>query len=269
MKEATQLDVSLVTVTPGMAETWLGRNTRNRHLRKRIVGAYARDMAAGHWQVTGEAIKFDDNGKLIDGQHRLHAVIRSGVSVQMLVIRGLRQSAQDVLDTGARRSVADVLALEGKARATHLAAAARCALAFESGMLHSGGGGGAGRVATSSEVREFLESNPDLERAVEATSTLRRSIDLTPATTAVTWWLCARADEDACVEFFTALAHAQTSGPGDPRLALIRRLGNARRANERLSQAAQISLVVRAWNAWRRGSQLASMPVSASVPKPI
>ncbi len=49
---------SVVMVDPETARRWLGRNTHNRRIRLRVVAAYARDMSAGNWHITGEAIKF-------------------------------------------------------------------------------------------------------------------------------------------------------------------------------------------------------------------
>ena len=57
---ATEKVTSSVTlVTPDTAERWLSKNHNNRNVKRAVVNAYARDMAAGRWQITGEAIKFD------------------------------------------------------------------------------------------------------------------------------------------------------------------------------------------------------------------
>lgn len=68
---ASDMTMEIVKITPDMAEKWLGRNPRNRHVRQRDVVRYAQSMLAGEWLVTGEAIKFSFDGNLIDGQHRL------------------------------------------------------------------------------------------------------------------------------------------------------------------------------------------------------
>ena len=65
---------SLVYVTPDMAKRWLSKNTGNRPVKKAKVAQYARDMTEGRWEITGEAVKFAQSGRLIDGQNRLHAV---------------------------------------------------------------------------------------------------------------------------------------------------------------------------------------------------
>ena len=61
---------------------------------------YAADMKAGRWQLNGEAIKFDKNGHLLNGQHRLHAVVRADTTIQMLVISGLDPETRTTMDSG-------------------------------------------------------------------------------------------------------------------------------------------------------------------------
>lgn len=268
----TRPTASVVDVTPKLAESWLGKNKRNRNLRPRVVDAYVRDMLAGHWQLTGEAVKFDTDGNLIDGQHRLSAVVDAGITVPMFVVEGVESRAQDVLDTGSRRTTADSLKLDGYRNTTVLAATARLA------MKHRDGGMSKGtkslRIYTTSDVREFIDDNPDLTSAVDELQNLKGRIDLTLSTACFCGWLLARVDADDASKFWTSLANNATDGAGDPRNALLRRLSNARRTNEHLSVETQVALVLRAWNAWRRGQQLTSLPVSSytgeiAVPKPI
>jgi hypothetical protein len=75
-----------IEVTPELAARWLKNNFRNRSVREDVVSAYARDMANGRWVYTHQGIAFNDRDELIDGQHRLHAVILSGLAaVRMMV----------------------------------------------------------------------------------------------------------------------------------------------------------------------------------------
>lgn len=64
-----------------MAETWLSRNSNNRNLRGQVIASYARDMKSGAWVLNGETVKIASNGQLLDGQHRLNAVVESGQTV--------------------------------------------------------------------------------------------------------------------------------------------------------------------------------------------
>lgn len=252
--------IALIKVTPEMAEEWLGKNTHNRNVRQVSVTSYARDMAAGNWQLSGEPVKFAADGVLLDGQHRLLAVVKAGVPVEMFVARGISPDAQKVMDTGAKRMSSDMLKLDGYAHPVQLAAAARYAMTYKSGTDSRN----QRTTPTHSEISAFIDANPDLTSAVAAAMYYRQTIDIPVSVTAVAWWLLVRVDAEACENFFASIATSATSGAGDARSTLIARLASARRKGERLQQPAQLSMLLRVWNAWRRGSQLASIPVYSS-----
>lgn len=254
--------LTLTDITPELAEELLAQNHRNRTIRTSTVNAYARDMSNGKWQVTGECLKIAPNGDLIDGQHRLWAVVYSGVTVPMFVARGIHADAQKVLDTGVGRSAADMLAMAGHRNSRNLAGSARLAMLYEAGTISDSQRRSA-RI-TNAEVGEYLEKHPDLIDAVQEALHYRRTIDLPPSILSVSWWLLKAIDSDAADEFFTSLANHTTDGIGDPRNALIQRLNRARRMNEYISQEAQLSLLFRAWNVWRKGGRLHKIPIRST-----
>ena len=239
---------TLERVTPEVATTWLARNHHNRNIRSKSVALLARDMAAGNWRFTGEAIKFDTDGTLLDGQHRLMAVVQSGASINMLVIRGLDREAQLVMDSGAKRSAADALGWSGHKNTNLLAAAARLGLEIERGDTN--------RVFTHSEVVAYVDENPDLLEIVGTANNARKYLPMKPAAIAYSWLLLSRLDPKAAAQFFDALVNNATDGKGDPRNTLLRRLSVARQNKETLRAATEVQFVVRAWNAWRRGEDL-------------
>lgn len=98
-------------IDPHLAAEYLERNTLNRAVRAAKVAEYAADMRLGRWHDTGQGIIFDETGTLIDGQHRLLAIIESGIGVHMDVIRGVSRSAMAYIDVGAKRSTNDYLHL--------------------------------------------------------------------------------------------------------------------------------------------------------------
>jgi hypothetical protein len=131
------LTVQFVSVTPAMAQTWLRNNIKNRKLRQTTVDAYARDMKAGNWLRTHQGIAFAENGELLDGQHRLSAIVQSGVAIEILVTRGLASAekgkklvAQDVMDCGSVRKVGDQLALQHNVKNASAAAACSTIIAM-------------------------------------------------------------------------------------------------------------------------------------------
>jgi hypothetical protein len=114
----------VMEVGPDLAARWLDGNTHNRPLRSALVDRFARDMQAGRWQLTHQGIAFDPDHVLIDGQHRLWAVVISGVTVRMRVFFNEPLESMQAVDTGLVRSNFDVLHLTGEAgeiSAKHLA----------------------------------------------------------------------------------------------------------------------------------------------------
>ena len=79
------MKVQQSTITPEYAKELLDYNKKNRSLSKATVDRYAEDMRKDNWQQNGEAIKIDWDGNLIDGQHRLAACVKSGVSFDKLL----------------------------------------------------------------------------------------------------------------------------------------------------------------------------------------
>lgn len=127
------MDVKVMAVTPEIAKQWLKTNTGNfRKLDMRRVTLYSKEMAAGQWQLNGETIKFDSDGMLLDGQHRLHAVVESGATVEMLVVNNVTASAVS-MDRGKPRSLSQWLTHEGVPSANSVASVARSVLAHNKG----------------------------------------------------------------------------------------------------------------------------------------
>jgi len=102
-----------LTITPTMAKAMLEKNTSNRKISDTTVEAYVSDMINGRWKSnTAETIKISSNGRILDGQHRLEAVIRSEKTIKFTVAYGVDEGVFDVLDTGKIRSSADVFSIQ-------------------------------------------------------------------------------------------------------------------------------------------------------------
>lgn len=95
-------------VTPSVATEWLTRNTLNRKLRPGVVARYAEDLRQGAWDSDiVDPIVFSEDDDLMNGQHRLAAILQSGVSITMWVQRGVATATQFVMDTGLPRRLVD------------------------------------------------------------------------------------------------------------------------------------------------------------------
>ncbi len=95
-------------VTPEQASIWLGLNTGNRRVRKALVNYIASQIASGEWQEDHpQPIVFSDAGRLIDGQHRLHAIVQAKTTVTVPVVCGVPDKIRSYLDTGISRTLED------------------------------------------------------------------------------------------------------------------------------------------------------------------
>jgi len=110
-------------ITPTLATALLEKNTQNRNVNPSRVDRYAREMINNNWlEDTGEMIKISKTDVVLDGQHRLLAVIKSNRCVIMHVAFDLNDNIFKTLDTGKSRCAADIFKISGVKNATNVAA---------------------------------------------------------------------------------------------------------------------------------------------------
>lgn len=88
-------------------------NNNNRKLSTAYANKLAKAMKSGHWEENGSSIILDKDGNLVDGQHRLKAIVISGTTINTLVVRGVPSSAFNTIDYNRVRSTGDVLGIRG------------------------------------------------------------------------------------------------------------------------------------------------------------
>ena len=96
------LSVEVEIISPEQAQAYLTNNAKHRKVKQKKVDEYMKEMRDGKWRLNGKVLIFDRNGRLLNGQHRLHAVVQSGVSLTTLVVRGVDPS---VLETKEENNV--------------------------------------------------------------------------------------------------------------------------------------------------------------------
>ena len=103
----------VVTITPTVAEEMLKKNAGNRKVSKMVVSKYAAEMKAGRWIQTHQGMAIDETGKIVDGQHRLYAVIKSGVAITVIltIYFGEIKTKLIPLDLGKNRTSSDLTGL--------------------------------------------------------------------------------------------------------------------------------------------------------------
>lgn len=136
------------TITPEWAVEVLERHSesqvegkfRQRLLNDNTAKLYATDMKSGNWTLNGQGISFDEDGNLLDGQHRLAAVVIAKVAIPMLVMWDLpaevnnRIRTIDTFDIGKKRSIGNQLAIDGFTYYSEIASAARLTILMVRGI---------------------------------------------------------------------------------------------------------------------------------------
>jgi len=116
------MQIQETQMTPQKAAQILQSNTRNRTMNPSRVDLYAHAMLKGNWMHSGEPIQIASDGCLINGQHRLQAIVNSGVTVPVLLITEQDPSIFAVLDTGRARTASDILSIGGAKNCSRTAA---------------------------------------------------------------------------------------------------------------------------------------------------
>lgn len=242
------LQAKTIDVTPDLAQAWLHGHSNYRPISRRHVAYLAAEMARGRWKLTGEPIVFDAGGHLLDGQHRLSAIVRSGVAVTMLVVSGVAEDALPVMDQGKARNARDVLrAGTTCAKPTQWAPALRV-------IAQWAGWAGAMKMAPEQLIamHTAVAAVGGLDRAIaSARKNIARDVcvaGISESTVAVCVWMAHSIDAGAATEWTARLLEmSPPPGAGDPEFAVHRAVGRVR-AGSTLTAPSTASLI---WASFR------------------
>lgn len=143
----------ILSVSPEMAELWLDGRDANRRIRMGHVRELVAEMKAGRWRITHQGIAFGPDGKLVDGQHRLSAVVMAETTVSMLVAYYEARPPLLQIDGIHPKSTTDRLVLSGRKDLT--SAHVATTRAFWNGGWSGQASGGP--VATDSAIEKILD----------------------------------------------------------------------------------------------------------------
>jgi hypothetical protein len=241
-----------IKVTPEIAQHWLTFNAANRDLVQRKVAQYRSDMECGNWNDDGAPIRFA-YGKLLDGQHRLHAIVEAGVRLPAVVVYGLDGESQVTMDTGRCRSPRDILSIEGLTvwDAQTLGSAIHAIIANSHGLPSS-----SHDRYTNREVRDFfLENRGALESSLRTIRDLPHQRTIISLSRALSMhYLFSRIDSDQADQFFQRLCIGDGVAKSSPIFHLRQRLTNDLLSKTKRSTFVECAYLINTWNAYRRGS---------------
>lgn len=206
-------------VSPKMAEEWLATTSTNRAVVPSRVLQFENSMRAGKWELNGEPIIISDTGRLLDGQHRLHAVLKFGQPVQLCIVRGVKDKAFDTIDTGRPRSQSDILGMEGIQQPGLCAAAAGMIWR----MYHSLG---IWEACDAWATRQIIRRYPSITKYAQTVNNVHRKCPLPGASllTAMVYFEDVANKPSTALRFFEKMVNGTELEEGSPYLTLRNRL---------------------------------------------
>lgn len=246
-----ELTFGVHDITPAIAEMWLARNISNRRLRPAHIETLAGAIRDGAWQVNGDAIKFDKEGMLIDGQHRLYGIVKADRTVKALVVWNLDHSAQETLDRHLKRSLADILDLAGVERGKEMASAAMWLWKYSNGHMTR-----RRYDFRPDQARQIIDAHPGLVESVKVGKELSKTgLRLPPSLASALHYVMSEIDSVLAALFWDQLITGLGMREADPVYLLRRVLEKNATANRRVQGYVLAAWVIKAWNATRNGKK--------------
>lgn len=249
-------------VTPDMAKLWLKNNEGNRNLSDSAVERYVSDMKRGTWKPNTDSIGITKSGQLIQGQHRLTAVVESECTVLMLVTYGYGDDVFSVLDRGRGRSFADQLRSAGEVNVSVLGAVLTCGASFQQGVGVRGNWTLNNPRITDTDRSAYLAQNPSIRNSVSYYGNTKyvRSTGLTKTVLAFSHHLILReAGAEAAAMFMHQLVTQDRESISGTIRSVLRYIQNTPGAG---SGELSLTAVIWAWNHWSAGREVSAVRIN-------
>ncbi len=241
----TAVDTQIVTITPELAEEWLGKNSHNRPIRNRKVEELKQVILRGEWMMNGDAIRFDQRGTLIDGQHRLWAISLAGKPVPSLVVTGLPAETQLTIDYGTKRRLSDHLKLMGYPSAMTLGAIINMKWKIDNGLVRTS------TIPTPQQALAVLQDHPDIVDGVAMSARWRRRLHGSTAGVGALYYEFSQRDPDAAFAFFEGVIDGVGLEHDSPLYVLRKDVEMNKHGTVMM-----MALMIKAWNAYLAGQQV-------------
>jgi hypothetical protein len=247
-----EISVSVETITPSIAKKMLEGNVDNRKLRKFRVEQYADAIRRGMWDIQNDAITISKTGRLLNGQHRLSAIVEANTAVQCLVLRGVDDSTFATIDSGLARTANDALfgVLGAGINVSHISPIAKMLIAFDCGLNIFDTN--AMSLVQRQDIVDYVGKNTEL---LEWAKNIGAKADKFVGGIRTAWGvfavLCAaKHGKEKTEEFINLVLDGVGLKPGDAPLALRNWLSRQRGALSRDATKNNIAVFIGIFNKW-------------------
>lgn len=246
MGKSSKMKITTETISPEIAEKWLAkRYGHQRPLTPTWVSELADIISNGDWEINGDAIRFSVEDELIDGQHRLSAIVRSGLSVESVVIRDLPSVAFDSIDQGRKRTPGHLLATLGVVNPNVCAAIARQVVVFE----RAEDSGTVPNLSLSAQAvkHNYMRMKDEVDRVQPWYGRAARQGLRSPATLAGGYVFLSRLDRELADAMFDAVETGAGLSESSPLLHLRNKMLTA---TKKQMNEERVCWIISAWSAF-------------------
>jgi hypothetical protein len=241
-------------VTPDYATFLLTTNKVNRKLQETHVKFLAKQILDGNFEQTGDTIKISDTGRLMDGQHRLNAIVVSNMSVPINFCEGLKDSVFDVLDTGKVRSSADILSIQGYKNPIETASVVRYMLFLTTGFQAKH------YKVSNKDILQYVQEHPEVSETIELLATENRKFRMIPLSAIASLYIIfSKLNVEECEKFFDKYYTGLDLTNDSPIYILRDMLIRDTVAKKKYTIEQKMEFMILAWNAFRQNKSLKSL----------
>jgi hypothetical protein len=235
-----------------IAKMLLKTNVSNRSLNSNNVSFLSKQMQEGAWLFDGQPIRLDTYGRLMDGQHRLQAIIDTNSSFEFVVISGLEPETFKVMDTGRGRTASDVFSISGVQNYAVASSISRFILAFQFNHYARSGGNGKKRISNT-DALEFYNSNKYIKHICDNVIFNYMSFNRIVSTSILggVWFIFAEKNVTDAENFIEKLCQGNNLDSNSPIHLLRKKLTNNKMSFRKMSQKEVLALIIKTWNAVR------------------
>ena len=232
------------------AEKMLKKNYSNRKLTMSNVLFLSKQMKEGKWLFDGQPIRFDEFGRLLDGQHRLNAVIHSDTAQEFLIVSGISSDSFKVMDTGKNRSGGDALSIMGISYANYISATARLVIKHEKGSHHKSG---AGSKISNTDIVNWYNDNKGIEEIARRSHDLNKAFSKILSMSYIMYLIYVFSEKNVIEAemFIDELCYGTNIDRKSPSNVLRRVLISDKMSKSSISANNKNAIIFKAWNAFR------------------
>ena len=266
--EYPNIRIGIERITPSIAKKMLVANINNRDKKRESI---KRGIDSGQWRLNGETIVFSDDGVLLDGQNRLTACVESGIAIDTIVVRGVKQDAQLTMDQGVRRTLADYLKMNGVKNSADVATIGRGIFISDmSGLESVAYSNGIRKQYTVTDMFVFCMDNNEsrIQPILKSTCRVARKYNgVNKQLVGALFDTFRCIDEDDMNAFAEQILGVRTRCGAVSMLdnALVK---NAQDKNGKLNHRTIAAYFIKAWNAFMTGDDLVKLQFRAGGARP-